>query len=450
MVENSKDLEDFISSIGDNDELFLHPILSDTKIHPAQNKISVIFIKHKKKTYWLSFNHPDSICDDDTKLMFINFIQNSKNIKWVVDKKSFLQILPCNNLKDINLSKYLTNNTTINMEEYSTSAHDFIYRQYQSFPNINLSIPLLKHLELFEELYDDVKSTIKKFVIDDKAYDSVNDIIIPTLSMVERNGVYVDPTIFKDKYDKLPDKDNLVYTRYNLWTSTGRPSNAFDGINYAAIKKEDGSRNAFKSRYGKDGSMVLIDYTSFFPHIICWLTKHFLPVGTDIYAYLAGLYFQVKEPTPEQIKEAKTITFRQLFGGIEEKYSHIKYFKNLKGYMDEQWEFFQKNNYIETPLFKRKISSAHIQEPSSHKIFNYILQATEGEIAISRLKEVLIYLKNKRTIPVLYTYDSVLYDFYKPDGYELLDEIYKIMSFDNIFPMKIYDGNSYGELMLKY
>jgi hypothetical protein len=44
----------------------------------------------------------------------------------------------------------------------------------------------------------------------------------------------------------------------------------------------------------------------------------------------------------------------------------------------------------------------------------------------------------------------VLYDFYKPDGYELLDEIYKIMSFDNIFPMKIYEGNSYGELMLKY
>ena len=43
MVENSKDLEDFISSIGDNDDLFLHPILSDIKTHPSANKISLLF-----------------------------------------------------------------------------------------------------------------------------------------------------------------------------------------------------------------------------------------------------------------------------------------------------------------------------------------------------------------------------------------------------------------------
>lgn len=449
MVENSRDLEDFISSIGDNDDLFLHPILSDIKTHPATNKIILLFIKHKKETYGISFDHPDSICDEDTKSKFITFIQNSNNTKWVIDKKSFLQILPCNNLKDINLSKYLTDNTTINTADYSTSAHDFIYQHSQNFSHINLSVPLLKHLELFEELYDDIKPIIKKTIID-KPYDSVNDIIIPTLSMVERNGVYVDPIIFKEKYDKLPDNDNLVYTKYNLWTSTGRPSNAFDGINYAAIKINDGSRNAFKSRYGDDGSMILIDYTAFFPNIICFLTKYFLPEGTDIYTYLAGLYFQTKEPTPEQIKEAKAITFRQLFGGIEEKYSHIKYFKNLKGYIGEQWEFFQKNKYVETPLFKRKITDKHIIDASPEKVFNYILQASEGEIAISRLKEVLILLMNKKTIPVLYTYDSCLYDFYNPDGYELLDEIYKIMSFNNVFPMKMYDGKSYGELMLKY
>ena len=35
------------------------------------------------------------------------------------------------------------------------------------------------------------------------------------------------------------------YTEYNLYTSTGRPSNKFGGVNFAALNKEDGSRNSF-------------------------------------------------------------------------------------------------------------------------------------------------------------------------------------------------------------
>jgi len=448
MIENSKDLDGFISAIG-GDSMFMHIIPLDIKNHPERNKISVLFIKHKSKTYWVSFNHPDSIVDEITKSKFINFLQNSKNIKWVVDKKLFLQLFPCSNLQDINLCKYLHDNSMIDVGEYSTSAHEFVYNRGQNFSDLNGSVPLLKHLEVFEELYDDVKSTIKKSILD-SAYEASNNIIIPTLSMLERNGMYVDPIIFNAKYGRTPKHGNFVYTKYNLRTSTGRPSNSFDGINYAAINTTDGTRNAFKSRYGSDGSMILIDYTAFFPNIICYLTKYFLPEGTDIYTYLAKLYFKIEMPTLEQIKEAKKITFRQLFGGIEEKYSHIKYFKNLSGYINEQWEFFKKNNYVETPLFKRKITTFHIQDPNPEKIFNYILQSVEGEIAISKMKDVFIYLRDKKTMPVLYTYDSILIDFYKPDGYDVIDEIYKIMSFDNMFPMKIYEGNSYGELQLKY
>jgi hypothetical protein len=193
--------------------------------------------------------------------------------------------------------------------------------------------------------------------------------------------------------------------------------------------------------------MILIDYTAFFPNIICYLTKYFLPEGTDVYTYLACLFFNTKEPTIEQIKEAKKITFKQLFGGVEEKYSHIRYFKNLRGYINEQWEFFRKNNYIETPLFKRRITSTHIQDPSPEKVFNYLLQASEGEIAISRLKEVMLYLKNKKSKCVLYTYDSILIDFHNGD-IELLDGIVNIFRWNNRFPLKIYKGESYGNMIL--
>ena len=37
-------------------------------------------------------------------------------------------------------------------------------------------------------------------------------------------------------------QDGMFYSEYNLFTSTGRPSNRFGGINFAALNKKDGSR----------------------------------------------------------------------------------------------------------------------------------------------------------------------------------------------------------------
>ena len=331
------------------------------------------------------------------------------------------------------------------MDKYSSSAHDFIYYKHNSHRNLNNSIPLLKHLEVFEEIYDDVKSTIKTHV-NDTAYDSSNNIIIPTLSFLEKTGVYVDPNIFYKHYNQYPNKNNIVYTKYNLYTSTGRPSNSFNGINYAAVSNSDGSRQSFISRHGKDGCMIMIDYTAFHPHIICYLTKYFLKEGTDVYNYLAKLYFQVDNPTDEQVKQAKIITFRQLYGGIEDKYAHIKYLSNLKSYIYKQWEFFKLHKYIETPLFKRKITESHIIDPTPHKLFNYILQSVEGEIAISQIKLAMEYLSNKKSKCVLYTYDSILIDFHNNDGESTIGDLGKIISIDNKFPVKIYRGNSYESL----
>ena len=52
------------------------------------------------------------------------------------------------------------------------------------------------------------------------------------------------------------------------------------------------------------------------------------------------------------------------------------------------------------------------------------------------LKEVLRYLKDKQTKIALYTYDAILFDFSKEDGKETLQDIEKIMSEDNKYPVK--------------
>ena len=194
--------------------------------------------------------------------------------------------------------------------------------------------------------------------------------------------------------------------------------------------------------------MAVLDYTSFHPRIVSHLVKHEVPVDMDVYAYLAKLYFQKKDVDETDIKNAKALTFRQFYGGIEDKYLHIKYLANIKSFTEEQWELFNTRGYVETPFFKRRITSKHISEPNPPKVFNYILQATEGELSIPKVKAVMEYLKGKQTKAILYVYDSIVLDFHKNDGYNTLKDIKQIMSFDGKFPMKTYIGKTYHDVTL--
>src|SRR3972149_1850904 len=82
-----------------------------------------------------------------------------------------------------------------------------------------------------------------------------------------------------------------VYSQYNFYTSTGRPSNHFDNVNYAALNKENGVRKCFVSRHGKDGTMILIDYSAFHPRIISNIVNFPMGINEDIYKYLGEMYF---------------------------------------------------------------------------------------------------------------------------------------------------------------
>ena len=220
------------------------------------------------------------------------------------------------------------------------------------------------------------------------------------------------------------------------------------GQHSGSINQSDGTRKCFRSRHGEDGCMVVLDYTTFHPRIVSRLVKYDVPLDIDIYAYLAKLYFHKKDVDETDIKNSKHLTFRQFYGGIEDKYLHIKYLASIKDYIDEQWKFFNAHGYVLTPFFKRKITSKHLVDPDPPKVFNYILQATEGELSIPKVKAVLNYLMPKKTRAVLYTYDAVLYDFYKPEGMQTIQELRQIMSFDGKFPMKLYMGDTYDDVKL--
>ncbi len=446
MVESIGDLARFQVETQEGDWI-VHIIPEEDGIHSANNNPCILFIRSilTGNTYYYSFSHPDSKSEFED-ILFLDILRLSNNRKWAIDKVSFCHMIDAPNVFDANLIGWMTINEIIETSEFDTIAHSMVRRNAFGHDRVNLAIPLLKHKEAFDEMADVIEKLVENANIDN-AYINFNDQIIPTLGEVEKNGIYVDRALFQSRFELSSTLEGLTYSKYNIYTSTGRPSNRFGGINYAALNRTDGSRSCFTSRFKDDGRMVVVDYTAFHPRIICKLTNYNLPTNIDIYEYLAKLYFNKKEVDETDIKNAKRLTFKQLYGRVEQKYSHIKYLANLKTFIDEQWEYFKIHGYVETPFFKRKITNQHILDPNPSKVFNYILQAAEGEIAIPRLKLVMQYLQKKKTKAVLYIYDAVLYDFHKDDGMNTLNDIRNIMSCNRTFPMKTYIGSSYHNVL---
>jgi hypothetical protein len=428
--------------------IILWAISSDEFLHPCATDISLVFIKHtvNDETYCISFNHPDLLPVID-KQSFIDDLNQLHIKKWTFDKKSFYQLLPVNDLLDFNLLNHLQKGEIVDKQLFETNAHKFIYRTKKECGDLNKVIPLLKHKQVFEKMCK-VFFEADTNILDD-GYEKENRIILDALIELESNGIYVNKDCFEKHFDAFINPNGIVYSQYNIYTSTGRPSNHFNGVNYAALNKDNGARSCFTSRYGTDGTMVLIDYSAFHPRLICNLVDFPMSIDVDIYKYLGELYFH-REVNEYDMEEIKSITMRQLYGGVENKYESIKYFSNLKQFIDRYWQEFIKQGYIRTPLFRRIISNVHLKDANPNKLFNYILQATETEVALNVVGVVNTYLQSKKTKAVLYTYDSLLFDFYKGDGKETLDGIIYIMKMGNKLPIKVYMGESYNSVTQIY
>ena len=440
-------LEDYRQFLEDNwsDDLFFQLVLTDDREHPLTETPCLVLILNLRTEilYHISINHQDA-----TKIVNIEeLVSDLKKFSgrfFVLDKKSVLFHLKLDDKPfDVNLGLYLKNDKLITNLEFETTAHSFVRQNYSSYPLHNKVVPLMKHREFVFNVSPQIKKVINSGIFRDKGYLNINNGIIPVLSELESNKIFVNETCFKNRFDAKVH-GGYVYSQYNIYTATGRPSNRFGGVNYAALQKDDGSRSCFISRFGDKGTMMMVDYSAFHPHIICELTDFKLSPTVDFYAYMAKLCFKKENVDLQDISDAKSLTFRQLYGGVEDEYSHIKFFYNLKGVIDTHWDEYRETGYTKTPIFGRKIKN--VVDPNPNKIFNYILQATETEISVPILGRVNLYLKNKKSKAVLYTYDSVLFDISLDELDEVKTTIISLMRDNDRFPVKCYVGNSYADL----
>jgi hypothetical protein len=76
------------------------------------------------------------------------------------------------------------------------------------------------------------------------------------------------------------------------------------------------------------------------------------------------------------------------------------------------------------------------------KLMNYMMQSLETSRNILILKDLVMYLQDKKTKIALYTYDAVVFDFDKKEGKEVLEGIEAIMNQEGNYPVKFKHSNN--------
>ncbi len=197
-------------------------------------------------------------------------------------------------------------------------------------------------------------------------------------------------------------------------TTTTRPSNKFNGVNYAALNKENGCRKSFIPR---NDIFIEIDISAFHPNLVANLVNYSFPTN-EIHEHFAELY-------KVDYAKAKELTFKQLYGGVFEQYKNLEFFKRVNSLVEKNWKQFNEKGYIEVPISNYRIEKNSVGEMNPQKLFNYLLQGYETAQNILILWEMVRIFTNKNTKLVLYTYDSFLLDVDETET-DVLEEVKQI------------------------
>jgi hypothetical protein len=278
----------------------------------------------------------------------------------------------------------------------------------------------------------------------DKSTKWYNEVFTPTLSKMVSQGFKINNE-FREHFkinEKLSVNQEKIYGWYNYCTTTGRPTNNFNGVNFSALKHDTGERDGFEA---SNDILIEMDYEGFHPRIIGHLIQFPLDTkGQSIHSHLAEMYFETKDITPEMYKKSKELTFQQMYGGINKKYLKHEYFAKTQQFINVLWETFNTQGYVETAIAKRRLLKGNYKNITPQKLFNYYIQAFETEYNFTILSKLFRLLEGKKSKITLYVYDSILIDFALEDGKETFLEIKNTIS--SIFPIKIKQGTTYSSL----
>ena len=402
IVDTQEELHKHLSQL--KEKVLVFPILSSLEKHPRLSRVSAILMSDGELDLFINYHNADA----------------STISEWI-DFRKFESVCVVG-LKDfLHHYEYIDNMFDLEMELFH-QALDFeveempiytVFRRRKA-PRGNDLIPIWKHYEQFQEWKKKWSENLKP--------SKFSQLYPKGYNWIEKSGLHT--------------QSGIEYTQYNMLTTTSRPSNTFGGVNYAALPKDGEVRNRFISRF-KGGKLYQLDFDGYHIRLIGKLIGVDIPLNIKAHQWLADQY-------GADIKDAKAITFRQLYGGVQDEYKHIPFFSKTSEYIESLWHLFLKNKSVSTPILRRTL--IYNEDLNKNKLFNYILQSVETERNILILEKLFQLKLTQKSLPILYTYDSILFDVHEDDGIDYIKKVKEVMELDG-FPTEVEVGNNYGNMV---
>ena len=404
-----------------SDWIFLHFIGSKNK-HPLNDYPLMLYVRTSDDNeYMLSFNH-----DEAPELTLDCLLHLDTDVpKYVADIKAVCHFANFSNVIDLQQAEFQKQGNLVDNHLFLTTSHRYFHSKGMN----NFVIPLMKHLEYCQDLFTNYKENIGDEY--NEFYSDANKVFAD----VERVGLCVNPLRVPAGQSDNVSKDHLMFTNYNVLTPTGRPSNTYDGLNFAAMNKSDGSRKLITSRYDE---LIEFDFDAYHVRLVGKLIGYNFG-DESVHEHFSKLYNVSYE-------DSKSMTFKYMYGGVPDDIAkNHEFFGKVKKYYTNLWSRFKRDKVLLTDIYNRRISlDAKDFYPS--KLFNYMIQSLETERNILVLKSLLKETKNFESKLVLYHYDSFLFDYNKNDGDKFVEIVQKELQRDG-FPVKMKRGKNYDELI---
>ena len=411
--------------------LFVDVISTNDLYHPKLTSTVAVYVRLLKSDHGfiIPINHDEGLNVSKDR---VSRILSSASKVYTLDKKNLLYHFNLQEAIDLSL---LYSMTTFEKLEYSreNATLNQFYNKHRNFPNINQLIPLSKLYESCEKVYSQVEAVID-FEIP-SGFDFYNKTATNVFYLIEQSGIGIHYDAFIKMFTPREPRynivDNVTLTSYNLYNVTSRPTNAFNSVNFAAIPKSDQHRQCFRPQ---GDYFVELDFDGYHLRLLSEQIGYHLS-SDSAHKQLAKQYFNKEEITDEEYNQAKQINFHAIYGKIPEKYAFLEVFEKIDGFIKGLWSEYETNGRVLAPISSKPFTKA-LKDMNPQKLMNYIMQSLETSRNILILKEVLRYLKDKKTKLVLYTYDALLFDFDKEDGKETLEKLKEILESGGKYPVK--------------
>jgi hypothetical protein len=417
--------EDQLNKLPHFNKCFVYIIPNNNNYHPAIADVSLIYIKpFDDKGYIFCIKHNESL---SLKWQTIKKYISEKEL-YAIDAK-YTKYFFNGKIQDITFNYISQGGEKFDLSRYEPTIINNFYHNYGTTKNVNELIPISKHYEYCEKLYEAVKPYLTKNTEYEQKLTNV-------FFKIEKEGINLDKECFIKHHEnhstpQFSIKQGKTYTSYNLYTLTGRPSNSFNSINYAALNKENGERACYIPR---NDLFIEFDFNGYHPRLLGDIIGYKFDNNINVYEQIAKLLEE------KDISKVKEITFQNLYGGIRYELQSKPFFKDVHIFTDSLWDTIQYQGHFVTPsgkIFKSK----DIDNPTPQKILNYYIQNFETSQNVMQLNLLFNDFRPLKSRIVLYTYDSILVDASREETGEIQQIISKLQ-----YPVRVKTGNNYNNL----